>query len=486
MIHLSGLPRALDCRNMDYHQRPYHGGKENSNPRDPQYEALTQQLSKLQQEIKQKDLMLKESKEYNHQIKHELLLVSKKETEDYANDMEIYSNNFLEMKQQEETLKHQLEKYKKAEEQLHEKIQTLAMGVEQAAGQNQRKEDQIHKMEQQNMKLQHGAYSLHSTAYHITSHHTKPRIHSLSTSISISVCFWRDAFLQKNKMNTATKRVSSLNVLPICCLSTDKRLLQQQLQSVRDNFFNDDTLMRVLCGKLELESCSNFNGLASYISNAKRLHSENGELKETVHCKSESLEAHKIELASFKKQIEIYEDNKDIEKGHLITMNSLRSENENLRNEIRILEEGNTKLSVDLVKRSQTKMQAMTESLTKMQQEHNKMYSDYEKKLDKVRRERKAYQHKYEHFKKEAKGHASKCEELTQKVSDLEHIVSKYQGNDDNMSEDYERRMTEVHCIHCIHSTPCDHHGIVALGLCHPLKSMDVGTMSPSSLPHCS
>ncbi len=90
---------------------------------------------------------------------------------------------------------------------------------------------------------------------------------------------------------------------------------------------------------------------------------------------------YKIEMNGLQKQIEMFSDMNDntIEKGQLIHFESLRLENENLRKEIRILEESNNKLGKDLIEQSDAKMTLMTESSNKMQFQH----------------EKKTYQHKY-------------------------------------------------------------------------------------------
>merc|ERR1712228_244808 len=61
--------------------------------------------------------------------------------------------------------------------------------------------------------------------------------------------------------------------------------------------------------------------------------------------------------------------------------------------------------------------------------------------IESVRRERKSYRNKCEHFKKETKGFAAKYEDLNVKYVELEQQLSIYQKMDDRISEDGERRM---------------------------------------------
>ena len=86
----------------------------------------------------------------------------------------------------------------------------------------------------------------------------------------------------------------------------------------------------------------------------------------------------------------------------------------------------------------------MSENLQKLQKEHQKVYTDLEKKLEKKRRDIKAYQHKCDHWKKETKDFAAKYEELSAKNIELEQQLTIYRQNDDNNSDDYERRMAEL------------------------------------------
>ena len=80
-------------------------------------------------------------------------------------------------------------------------------------------------------------------------------------------------------------------------------LTEQQLQSLRDNFFNDDHLMSILCSKLELESVNNFNGLINYISNCKRLQEEYKTLKEELLHKSKKLKDIKLSQYHIKNRL---------------------------------------------------------------------------------------------------------------------------------------------------------------------------------------
>ena len=144
---------------MDYHShhRYDHANKENEDPRKGlKFEELPATISKLQNEIKKKDEMLQENNHLNHKIKSELLQVSKKEVEEYANNMEIYSQNFLEIKEQNDALQHQIEQLKKRGNHQQEKMQTLTAGIEQQSAVNRRKDEQIEKLSKQNMSIQHG------------------------------------------------------------------------------------------------------------------------------------------------------------------------------------------------------------------------------------------------------------------------------------------------------------------------------------------
>ncbi len=138
----------------------------------------------------------------------------------------------------------------------------------------------------------------------------------------------------------------------------------------------------------------NLNGL---------INTEYSQIKSKLKLQINEINEYKIEINGLQKQIEMFSENNTIEKGQLIHFESLRLENENLRKEIRILEESNNKLANDIIERSDAKMTLMTESLNKMQLQHNKIYSDYEKKMNKIHREKKSYQHNMNILKKRRK-----------------------------------------------------------------------------------
>ena len=110
-----------------------------------EYESLLCEVSKLRQDIN-----------LTNKVKSELLQVSKKETEEYANNVLDYSKQFESMHEQIQTLQQKLNEKEHHCQQQNEQLQTLAVGIEDKSTQNQRKDEQLQKLQQQNMSIQHG------------------------------------------------------------------------------------------------------------------------------------------------------------------------------------------------------------------------------------------------------------------------------------------------------------------------------------------
>ena len=95
--------------NINYNNNDYQTNNKNRKMKEismEEYESLLHQLSKLKQDIN-----------LTNKVKSELLQVSKKETEEYANNVMDYTKQFEIMNQEIESLQNELNNYKSKNQQ---------------------------------------------------------------------------------------------------------------------------------------------------------------------------------------------------------------------------------------------------------------------------------------------------------------------------------------------------------------------------------
>eukprot|EP00484_Ammonia_sp_Unknown_P021837 CAMPEP_0197029698 /NCGR_PEP_ID=MMETSP1384-20130603/9093_1 /TAXON_ID=29189 /ORGANISM="Ammonia sp." /LENGTH=202 /DNA_ID=CAMNT_0042458911 /DNA_START=68 /DNA_END=672 /DNA_ORIENTATION=+ len=109
-----------------------------------EYEGLLREVERLK----------KDTAGFN-KLKSQLLQVSKKETEEYANNIAGYSSVFDSMKSEIEQLTRTVNEYREKDRNQTEQIRTMAKAVESTRAQCQQKDEQIQKLQQQNMSFQH-------------------------------------------------------------------------------------------------------------------------------------------------------------------------------------------------------------------------------------------------------------------------------------------------------------------------------------------